>query len=381
MPKHEPIKAALELREQLASEKRKLGFFFGAGTSMAVGLPGIEALTEGVEKALGAPFKDQFNAVKAEVSGDPNVEDILNRIRLYRELIADSDKAEYCGIVGKEDARKLDVAVCQKISEIVSITPDSIDAHMILANFIRSLHANRDNPVEVFTTNYDLIIEQAFELSQLPYFDGFVGSVFPFFFQESVEAELVQKQYLRFYAPSSWTRLWKVHGSINWGIYKSDNLRICRFSGSPKDEAQELMVFPSREKYSQSRKMPFITLQDRLRKFLTTGETLLVVHGYSFSDDHINEIVFQSLRANQHLSIMVFVYEKLPEEYQKFGQDYRNLSFYSPDKVCIGGITSEWSEPSRKNEVGGWSFWDEKKKEFTLGNFGKFASYLETFIG
>jgi hypothetical protein len=52
MATFDPYLAAVEIRDQLASEKRKLGFFFGAGASMAVGIPGIAALTDEVEKRL-----------------------------------------------------------------------------------------------------------------------------------------------------------------------------------------------------------------------------------------------------------------------------------------------------------------------------------------
>jgi hypothetical protein len=32
-------------------------------------------------------------------------------------------------------------------------------------------------PLEVFTVNYDLLIEEAFEEFLVPYFDGFVGTL------------------------------------------------------------------------------------------------------------------------------------------------------------------------------------------------------------
>ena len=51
---------------------------------------------------------------------------------------------------------------------------------------------NRDFSKEIFTTNYDLIIEKSLEASQIPYFDGFVGSFEPFFWQESID-QFVQK--------------------------------------------------------------------------------------------------------------------------------------------------------------------------------------------
>ena len=40
---------------------------------------------------------------------------------------------------------------------------------------------SRDFTKEVFTTNYDLILEKSFESLQVPYFDGFNGSNEPFF--------------------------------------------------------------------------------------------------------------------------------------------------------------------------------------------------------
>jgi hypothetical protein len=40
---------------------------------------------------------------------------------------------------------------------------------------------NRDFSKEIFTTNYDLVIEKSLEAIRAPYFDGFVGSYEPFF--------------------------------------------------------------------------------------------------------------------------------------------------------------------------------------------------------
>lgn len=64
---HDPFRAARELRDQLASDERRLGFFFGAGTSMAVGLPGIVQLTTQVEGKLTAPQKEQFIQIRSEL--------------------------------------------------------------------------------------------------------------------------------------------------------------------------------------------------------------------------------------------------------------------------------------------------------------------------
>ena len=41
-----------------------------------------------------------------------------------------------------------------------------------------------DSLKEIFTSNYDLIIEKSLEAIRIPHFDGFVGSYEPFFWQE-----------------------------------------------------------------------------------------------------------------------------------------------------------------------------------------------------
>ena len=391
---HDPLRAALEIREQLASEKRRLGFFLGAGTSMAVGIPGIDALTDQVSQILEEPFKKQFADIIKKLKGKPNVENILDRIRTIRDLIGDSEIEMYDGIKGAAAVKLLDSAICKAISKIVSKSASAgIKPHLILAQWIRSLHVDRLLPAEIFTTNYDLLLEQAMEQVGVPFFDGFIGSVYPFFTPESVEAE-DNKDTLNAYPPRTWTRLWKIHGSINWVILRGvGKSRVTRMSGIEIKNGEELMIFPSREKYAESRKLPFITFQDRLRKFLLSGEALLVIAGYSFSDEHINEILFQGLRSNPRMSIIALMYGdkkevggkakfNLSEGIIRFGQEFRNLAIYGPDKACIGGLAAPWGEPARKKkEAEIWPFWDDSSKFFTLGDFSSFASYLEAFIG
>lgn len=137
MVTHDPLRTALEIREQLASEKRKLAFFFGAGTSMTVGLPGIDKLTTSVFEKLDDPAKTQFEHLKAELPDQSNVENILDRIRIYRELIGNSEEKEYVGIKGATAAKELDSSVCQAISEIVNEDPsDGFKPHLIFSQWI-----------------------------------------------------------------------------------------------------------------------------------------------------------------------------------------------------------------------------------------------------
>ncbi|OAM92457.1 SIR2-like domain-containing protein [Pelosinus fermentans] len=384
MIQYDPYTVAAEIREQISSAKRRLGFLTGAGSSMAVGLPGIIDLTNQVEEKFDGLLKSQFQSIKASMGGTPNVEYILNCVRLYCEVIGDSEEREIDGIKGRTAIKNLDTSICRAIHDIVkSGSMVETKPHQTLAQWLHALHSIREKPVEVFTLNYDLLFEKAMEEVGVPYFDGFIGSVEPFFMPEAVEAE-GEKEDENVYPPRSWTRLWKLHGSIGWRTRCGNGdgrKRITRVSGGELPIGEELMIFPSRDKYADSRKLPFLTLQDRLRRFLMNGEVLMVIHGYSFSDEHINEILFQGLRSNPRLSILSFYYGNLPDNLTKFGRSYRNLTLLAADKACIGGLVGEWviSRSPQAGEI--WSFWDEEAKRFTLGNFNCFAEYLETFIG
>lgn len=379
---HDPLNAALEIREQLASETRRLLFFFGAGTSMSIGLPGIVKLTADVAAKLKASQKDHFTALMQELPANPNIETVLDRIRTYRELIGDNKNKSYDGLNG-DDAKNLDLAICKNISEIVrSPTPHGLGPYSVFTQWIRALHSRRDRPVEIFTTNYDLCIERAMEDLGVPFFDGFIGSVSAFFAPEAVEAEGT-KQDDFVYPPRAWTRLWKLHGSINWCLKPSTVIKsnwIVRTASVECKAGDELAIFPSRDKYLQSRKLPFLALQDRLRQCLFDGECLLVIVGYSFSDQHLNQIIFQGLRSNPRLAITSLLFSD-NDDILNYGVEYRNLSVYTPSQACVGGIKAPWGEPRQRKESEEWPFWDDASKKFMLGDFHKLSKFLEVFVG
>jgi len=260
----------------------------------------------------------------------------------------------------------------------VKTPPKEPKPHAIFAHWVGALHTRRSSALEIFTTNYDVFIEEAFEQAAVPFFDGFVGAVNPFFAPECVEAEDGRDDAAVF-PPRGWTRLWKLHGSTNWRLTKSGGSRIVRGFAADTGPSEELIIFPSRQKYSESRKLPFLAFQDRLRRFLARGECLLLVIGYSFSDEHLNELLFQGLRGNPRLAIDALVYGPVTDRLAKFAEDFRNLSVYGSDKAAIGGVAETWSDPSELRDD--WPFWDKDKKRFVLGDFNSFAAFLERFIG
>jgi hypothetical protein len=387
MDKINLVREIRELKNHLSYSKN-IGFFFGAGTSCALGIPNVAQLTDGIEALLIDDFKTKFNLIKADLAAavaprKVNIEDILNHIRRIRELTGESAK-EYQGVSG-ESAKKLDKEICTKIYNIILEKEKAAILDNTKKFFAWLSILNRDFSKEVFTSNYDLIIEKSLESSQIPYFDGFVGSYEPFFWQESID-RLVTKDDLT----QNWIRLWKIHGSLSWfwkEDAKSKSSKIIRIGKIEKieDEKDELVIYPSKEKYDSSRKQPFIAYFDRLKNYLLNGELLFIFTGYSFSDQHINEIIFKCLRQNNRLSGLVFFYtDEEVERLHKITSSYMNLNVFGPKKAIINGNLGEWDfsktefkTPTEKFD----HYWNDSDKKLILGDFNSLVNFLITNSG
>ncbi len=381
-PKHDAIRLAHDLRDQLASAKRRTALFLGAGASISANIPSLDQLTKIVDTILTAPFQDLYRRISASIGTNANLEQVLNKVRTIRELLEGSSSADYLGLT-HEQALKLDAAICRVIyDKVAAPSLDHLQAPQSMATWLR--YIRRDSPIELFTTNYDLLLEISLEKVGVPFFDGFVGAVSPFFVPECIDAELGRTAD-DVYPPRSWIRLWKLHGSVNWQIMPGTTPaqdRICRITGnSPPKEDTQLLIYPSREKYVQSRRLPFVVYIDRLRRFLQSGECLLLIIGYSFRDDHINEVLSQGLRSNPRLAITTVLYDDPASYVISLAQMYKNLSVFSPKEACIGGMHGGWLPPRKKQPGEEWPFWDDTANSFVLGNFSKFAEFLNLMTG
>lgn len=214
MEKINLIREVRELKTHLSYSKN-IGFFFGAGTSCALKIPNVEQLTTDIETELKDESKANFTAIKEDLKTiitdrNANIEDILNHIRRIREITCEVKTKSYQGITG-ESSKTLDIEICKIIYQIIAAKEAVADISQTKKFFAWLSMLNRDFSKEIFTTNYDLIIEKSLEASQIPYFDGFVGSFEPFFWQESID-QFVSKNDLT----QNWIRLWKILLPIRW---------------------------------------------------------------------------------------------------------------------------------------------------------------------
>ena len=363
----------------ILSYATNIGFFFGAGTSCAFGLPDIMTLTAESRNGLTTSEQSLFDIIQTSVKDlggktTVSIEEILNYIRQIRDITQGRTDYSFNEITG-EQALSLDEKICKTVFNIIrekEMLADVSDLRRFMAWYDS---ANRGFIKEIYTTNYDMLLEMAMEANYTPYFDGFTGSYEPFFSPESIESFPGEND-----STVKWIRLWKIHGSLNWMKKKSSPIlseRIVRL-GKIDEPVNELMIYPSKEKYNLSRKEPFIAYFDRMKQYLQRGELVFICSGYSFSDQHINDIIFNAMRQNKRLYVMVFCYlDEQVAAMRSYATAHMNLCIMGPTKMIANGIEREWVYDALTDIDERYAlYWDDIAKKFTLGDFKKLIEFL-----
>ena len=358
MPTHDPLRFVNALSSKLASRSRHICVFIGAGSSRACGLPDVTQLQQIVLDRLEAVEREQLTR---QLQGR-NLEQALSRVRRLAALLEDESELEG---LNRETALNLDRKVCEAIIDELSVDRANLGPMHKFAAWAG--RADYHWPLEIFSVNYDLLVETAFEQNRLPYFDGFVGNIQARFHTDLVEGTPEEPE--RWILPS-FVRLWKLHGSVNWAWDTSAGAEIVRM-GSPVSSAAAA-IYPSDTKYDESRRMPFLVLQDRFRRALAQPETLTLVSGYAFGDEHLNEMFFDAAARRPRSETIVFCHSDIPTVVLERAQRTPNLQAVTTDKGILGGRLAEWEPP--KEDLLAAGFWDDGK--FTLGDFSSLAAHL-----
>ncbi len=370
---HEIFRQVGYIQQTLSQDKKPIGIFIAAGCPLSIRInereedgkkvddpliPDVAGLTALIAKQLASGDEDNpsnYDKLLIQMESDglkePNIEIILSQIRALKQVAGNGTVKDFTG----KNLADLDELICNAISvEVDKLLPNLETPYHGLAAWAKAL--DRDKPVHIFTTNYDLLIEQALEEEGCLYFDGFIGARKAFFDLGAVEDEKILHP--------RWARLWKIHGSINWRLDSKKNI----IRTYEKDDNKSYLIYPSHLKYDQSRKMPYLAMLDRLKDFIMSPSSAMFIIGYSFSDDHINDIILQSLRSNPTSIIYSFIFGELEQpKYEKAIQcakSTNNLSLIAFDKAIIG------------RKVGKWTLKDHKKVEEIPSEIVKFKKEI-----
>lgn len=354
MTEHDPQEFATALGAKLATRSRHVCAFLGAGVAKACGLPDVKGLEAKVQDQLKGDDKAAFRGLLVGRS----IEQVLSRLRRIASLVTGTDTVD--GLSAKA-ADALDKSICQTIVSALDIETANLTPITHLAAW--AARADYRHPLELFTVNYDLLLETALEGRGVPYFDGFVGNLRARFRTDLVEALPGDAGG---YVASRFVRLWKLHGSINW--VRSDDNEIVRM-GQPTNDLPAA-IYPSDAKYEESRRVPFLVLQDRLRRALHQPETIVLVSGFSFADDHLNEVFFDAATRRERSEFVVFSYDSISDSLAERALQSPNLQVIGRTEAVLGGMRAKWKAPD--DDVQG--VWEDG--EMALPDFSHLASYL-----
>jgi hypothetical protein len=394
---HDAQKTLTDLRDHLARHDKPIAFLFGAGSSCAVRvpagaagetqplIPAVPGLTAACKKDgadLGNEYVKAWALIEAhctEAKQDPQVENILSRLRMMLNAIGKDDTLAGLKMDGLV---KLEESVRKTIARLVTPDLTGLSEDFPHRKFARWLaKSSRRSGIEIFTVNYDVLFEHALESERVPVFDGFVGSYRPFFHPDSLRRAET--------APgANWTRLWKMHGSVTWQRIEQDGRsRVVRGEPDPAGE----MILPSFQKYDESRQQPYAAFTDRLTRFLEQDDALLIVAGFSFGDEHINNLIFGALENRPRTHVYALQFEELAEDSVLIKRAYQrsNSIVVGPKTGVIGGRRAAWapSEPPsfmddvfELEEVGGpgGGVANTKSGLMKIGDFACLCHFLES---
>lgn len=211
----------------------------------------------------------------------------------------------------------------------------------------RPLNLKRAN---VFTTNYDLAFEYAFDKLGVNFISGFSGFQKRTFKPEAFEYDL--------FFPGSTTqgrvqriekvlRYYKIHGSLTWLKEMPSENNVYGISEVPIEiirgmkDFENIMIYPTTAKKSFTLDFPYSELFRQFAATISQSQSVLITYGYSFSDEHINDIIYQALTIPSFTLIIIdYNGTKTSEEIKKLkglkdpriiilqGEQLGNFSFF-----------------------------------------------------
>lgn len=300
----------IELKISELSSVKNVSFLFGAGTSSG---------------AIPAMIKMQ-EEITAQINVDATLEDIkelylkINNNNLEKILgILYAKKYYLEGVSENIDiVNKLINYIETQMFNKINVDIESDDSKKVLELYKlfyqKVALRNKDlSRINIFTTNNDLFNERALDNLNINFNNGFGGGLervfnparFQYTFSRKIDPNLEKFEPLE-----NMVYLYKLHGSISW-IEKIGNSlfnihEIPIVNGVVKDEDSHVLIYPTPLKQNQSLGSPYSDLIREFKTKLAQPNSVLFIVGYSFSDEHLNNIIYQSLASNSSISIVVF---------------------------------------------------------------------------
>ena len=194
----------------------------------------------------------------------------------------------------------------KKIKEVCSLPLDKSSAPH--KTFLDKITARKpsDPRVQLFTTNYDTLFEQAANEGGFVVIDGFSFTHPREFSGSYFDYDIVHREKTRIKQEESFVskvfHLYKLHGSLNWE--RVTDIKIIQ----KEETASPLIIYPASEKYESSYEQPYFEMMSRFQQALRKEDTLLIVIGFGFQDKHIQNVVIEAVAQNPGFQLVIINY-------------------------------------------------------------------------
>lgn len=214
--------------------------------------------------------------------------------------------------------------------------------------------------LNIFTTNYDRLIEAGAELAGLHLLDRFLGNLMPIFRSSRLDLDMHynppgirgEPRYLEGVA-----RYTKLHGSVDWVQTDKDIRRIGLPFGADSVEpylqapglggatAHQLMIYPNAAKDRETADYPYVELFRDLAAAVCRPNSTLVTYGYSFGDEHINRVIRDMLTIpSTHLVVISYddPLGRIMQTYEEMGRPSQISLLIGPTLADLTRLTENY---------------------------------------
>lgn len=253
---------------------------------------------------------DVIGTLPPEENGKRTAGDIENLLSLCKM------KLELMEVRAKEKEKIDPAGPIQKLKSFVEVAEGAILEKVDFVDQSTDLPAHRgliqkfakravDKPrVKMFSTNYDLCLEEAASRLGVILVDGFSHSAEQRFNRDYFQHDLVRRQ-------TSGTKadyidgvfhLYKLHGSIDWRR-RTDGVVIRSRATDPS--LKPVLIYPRSTKYQEAFEIPYLDMFAAFQAALREPDTALLIAGFGFADDHISAPIWSALESNLSLRLIL----------------------------------------------------------------------------
>lgn len=298
----------LKLKIKKYLELENVSVLVGAGGSFHIGAPVIRNIPNDLRTQLhtsilkyfgkepdfnNISYEDLFNCLQAdyflnEKKGTDNT-DIQRDITIMQRWLYENCNTDLCNLNEnyKSDSK---------------LHNNKYHYHEVLIKKLLQ-RPNNLRRVNLFTTNYDMALDYALDNLGVHYINGFMGVHNRCFRPEVYDYDVYypgQSVSGKVHRAEKVIRYYKIHGSLSWietesTPFNTYGIKEIAVSDKFDETKHKLMIYPCVSKKTYTLDLPYSELFRHFAQAITQPQSVLFCIGYSFNDEHINDIIFQAL--------------------------------------------------------------------------------------